>query len=286
MNISWRHSSRSRPIEGLGNKRLTGVRDSSALDSLLLVSAVGQIIKHDSNLWRTTVDSHLRNYSVWPPFAIDGWRSIVDTSLIFYYSLPQNKSMRPPNNLPYLESVSQERSSNLRIQNPMILAAIFSPHKPRFNEVAVHEYVSAVCCWVWSKFKCRWQLQSFTCKWTCQDIFIHYVAFFYDGVTSQSLRWRPTSEGYSRQCRFSHPTVQFEADCGSHFTCSSSHRRSLKSSRSSVRCYLGKDKTSGEVLDFKFLATTWLRIFFIPLYQTESKVFKVLKKPPHVHNNV
>lgn len=82
-----------------------------------------------------------------PLFAINGWRSIVDRSLIFYYSLPKNKSVRPPNTLPYLESVSQERSSTLRsilvkisFQNPMILAAI-----QVFNEVALHMSTSALC---------------------------------------------------------------------------------------------------------------------------------------------
>lgn len=74
------------------NKRLTGVRDGSGLHSILLVSAVRQIIKHDSNLWHPTVASHLRNYCVWLLFL-----PLKDEDLLYldvsFYSSPSPKQI-------------------------------------------------------------------------------------------------------------------------------------------------------------------------------------------------
>lgn len=71
-----------------------------------------------------------------PLFVIDGWRSIVDRALIFYYSLPQNKSVRPTNILPYIVKIS--------FQNPVIFVSN-SGFLLSQTPFAMHTSTSALC---------------------------------------------------------------------------------------------------------------------------------------------
>lgn len=111
---------------------------------------------------------------------------------------------------------------------------------------------SELCVIGWRVSTC--QLQSFTCKWPARMCLS--IIFFIAGVTSQSLWFKDT------QCRFPQPILPFEGDCDSHFTCSSSHRKSWKWSCSAVRGYISKQQNEWGILDFDFLTTISARIFF------------------------
>lgn len=187
--------------------------------------------------------------------AIEGWRSIVDRCLIYICLLfpPQNKSvsLQISCSVSNRVCVSQERSRKFRsvlvkisFQNSMILAPfqVFSPHKPCFNEVAMQMSVITLCHRVWRKFKCRWQLSSFTCKWSRQDVFVHYVPFLWQRdltvATVETDLWKILQTGwiFSAHCAFWGWLQQ------SFYLSQLTHRRSLKWSRSFVRCYIGKQQ--------------------------------------------
>lgn len=136
----------------------------------------------------------------------------------------------------------------------------FSPLTSRaFNEVAMQMSASAlrvVGCG--SSSSADDNSNHFTYKWTCRDKCVHYVALVMTVGHRICYGWdQPLKD--TQDCRFSPPIVHLEADCGSRFTCRSSHRRSLKSSRPSVRCYMGKQQDEGGSTEQGFSLSSFIK---------------------------
>lgn len=189
--------------------------------------------------------------------AIEGWRSTVYRSLIFFI-IPSPKQSWKTSNQFWL---SRKRSWPL-------------------NSLFVKLVSDCQQGWFWWQFRFSPLTKMILIQLQCNpsechkvwrglsrdDGSHHLLAFVHSFPIFMTVyQLRTTSErAHSRAI------VHFEAACGSYFTCSNSPRMSLKWSCLAVRLYISKLQSEWEITWLSLFTTTVAGIFFSLLYQTES----------------